>query len=269
MNAADPPIDELDSYLGQSVTLEQARNTPGFYIKDGDEFTLIQSHWTMPFLTASGLSDGAIEVSSNVLMGLFGAQQYERYTGVTNDVPIPSILLNAGFQIPKIPNDSQLVIIGIEDVNVYEPVDMGWTIPYGISVQKHNNEFAAYFIYHPYRAVTPTEAIKIESIDGQPPVDFEDSNFVFDGLFTGEHMQMYTFGWWEGTNWREVMHEADRRAFHLSGIPIEHEIVKTQNGYFEVNFTTPPTGYFVIESGRVSFAQGNDYAGRIVEFIAP
>ena len=78
----------------------------------------------------------------------------------------------------------------------------------------------------------------------------------------------FTFAWGSTTNPIEKTYTADRRFFTIVGThfhdspPIpNHFIMRTENGYFEIEFIEPPLGFYSISNHW----NGN----RIVEFVAP
>jgi hypothetical protein len=67
-----------------------------------------------------------------------------------------------------------------------------------------------------------------------------------EGVFlTGNPGQIFTFGRWEGTNWQESEVTVNRELYTI--FPIEHEVERTLEGYFYLNFPKPENGYLVVD----------------------
>jgi len=89
------------------------------------------------------------------------------------------------------------------------------------------------------------------------------------GLLTGSQNESFTFSWWHGTEKVERTYYADRYFFTFPAqgtsdyaIQANYVITTTDNGYFEVNFLSPPDGVYGIGSSV-------RYIDRIVEFVSP
>ena len=188
-----------------------------------------------------------------------------------------AILYNPDFQIPRIYNDAQLVLIGINNIDIFPPLDTGWTIKDGVAL----GDVSDYWI--DTGGVTSalmlikdgisTEYQHFETINGRDPMDYQSRMIYtrkgwnlmrFDGLLTGSQDEEFTFGWNNGASIVERKYFADRRFFTITGpddieesIP-NYFVVATENGYYEIDFFDgPPIGYYRI--GR----------NIIVEFISP
>jgi len=276
--SAHPPQFDDFSHLGSPVTLEEAQRTSGLYIKDGDGFILIKSQWSME---SGGWS--TYHLVSDVAMAIRGMNP-----GSTSASVLLPILFDADYSIPKVPNNAQFVIIGITDVAIYEVYDDGWTIPVGLSLWDESirnpggwwsSPANSLLSYRSGSGMISWEDQKFEEINGEAP-----TNYVSRMLYTGYRFNLastngilpaafneqFTFSWMEGTNWREATYTADKRFYLLpidEGVAIRanYEIVETREGYFEVEFLTPPLGY-CCTGGRVGAGPGG--FNNIIEFVA-
>ena len=263
-------------FLGLPVSLDEARGVPGLYIKEGDGFVLVQPQWRFA-TTLDVMHMPAVVVSSTVAAGLFRGRSM--VSARDSNIPL-SILLENSFQVPTIPNDAQLVLIGVENINIINVDNFNWALPHHVYRYRDTVRMDINGVVRTDRLHNRT----VETINGLPATDFND--YISNGLFIGAAGEQYTFGWWEGTD-RIELNFAARRNFTLPRIWAHgwtgttffdnHEIVRTQNGYFEVNFINPPIGLYAIGplAVPVGAARGdanNVYASffdRIVEFVAP
>jgi hypothetical protein len=180
---------------------------------------------------------------------------------------IKALSLNPGVQAPRIFNDEQLVIIGTTRVDIYETLDNGWTIPYGVSIGMFGNYLIGY-----NHTILGNQSFF--SINGSEPENYANqmiytrrswSMMRFHGVLTGVQGEEFTFAL---PNWNGDLYDktyiADRRFFTIdnsdqrSQIP-NYFVAITDNGYFSIDFIEPPIGFYSItEQGRV----------RVVEFVA-
>jgi hypothetical protein len=266
----DPSQNTSHDYLGDPVPLEEAQRTPGLYIKSSDGFILVKPQWTT-------IDYDYIGFRSEVAETVFALEYYNM--DVANLMPI---LYDADFELPKIPNNAQLVIIGITDVAIYEVAYDGWTIPVGLSLGVPGGPnpggwiqtYAESKILAKYSSGSDQA---FETINGNPPSDYVDRMLYtgyryllasFHGILVASQGEEFTFAWWRGTDWVQETYTADKRFYALptygidDAIQANYEIVKTQDGYFEVDFLTPPIGCYGV--GR-SFSRFDC----IVEFVSP
>jgi len=235
------------SHLGRAVTLEQAQAIRGLFVKDGDMFIPIEAQWSS-----------------------FGFANNVR-THFTTASEMMAVLFNPNFEIPRIPNNAQLVLIGETNIGIYETFQNGWTIPHGVNLGQGWNAFGVpsgserVALLDYTRTTWGTTDAWFDTINGQAPLNFA-SRMVytrtrfglmpFHGLLTGSSGEEFTFARWEGTNFVQRTYVADRRFFTLpsndmssrQGIRANYSIERTPNGYFEINFFTPPVGYYGIGS---------------------
>ena len=263
-----PPQDTPSGFnpFGQPVTLQEAQKTPGIYMKSGDLFVLIRPQWRTE---SSGY--GGYRSISDVGVAFFGSMAEKT-----------AILFNNDFQIPRIFNDAQLVLIGTTNVDIFEPFDTGWTIPHIVSLGVNSRRWVD--TGHEHRELVNYKRgafgdidQRFESINNRNPLDYVDRMLYtrewwllmcFQGLLTGAQGEEFTFCWWESTNLIERTYAADRRFFTVMG-PDYHDAppipnyfeVRTEKGYFEIEFIEPPVGFYSISNS----SRGN----RIVEFVAP
>ena len=250
-------VDSLASMLAPSVSLEEARKKPGLYVKEGDRFVPVQN-------PSKGMS-----INTGYSFS---------YLGV--------FMCDSDYQIPRIPNNAQLVLFSDTNIGIYETIDNGWALPIGIGLGNpsaanprgwfRRDTESKLLEYDPpptYSALYNRVDRDFETINGKEPTDFQDrmiytSDFLlarYHGIFTGSRDEQFTFGWWQGTDWVEKTYTVDKRffTFPASNYSIvrraDYEIAKTTNGYFEVVFKTLPSGYYAIGSSMGSL-------DRLVEF---
>ncbi|MDR2600595.1 MAG: hypothetical protein LBC73_10025, partial [Oscillospiraceae bacterium] len=266
------------SYLGEPVTLEEAKRTPGLYIKTNDGFIHVEPQWEY------NMSQGYMSTQTISSVVAMNARGIIRGSGSAS-VFLP-FLFNADFEIPKLPNNFQYVIIGITDIAIYEPAHTGWTIPMGLAFWdatrenlggwwwiSEQNKLLKHGWYINSGSTYDQEFIEV---NGEAP-----TNYVHRMIYTGYYYllsathgilnasqnEKFTFSWMSGTDWVEVSYIADKRFFTLPtadryGIQANYYVSETRNGYFEVIFITPPVGYYGI----------GHYAGNydmVVEFVSP
>ncbi|MCL2621263.1 MAG: hypothetical protein FWD97_10065 [Defluviitaleaceae bacterium] len=239
--SGDMPAGGSLRHLGEPMSFEEARRLTGMFVKYQDAF--------IPLRT--------VGISFN---------QWPR--------DHRTILHDADYEVQRIPNDAQLVLIGITEARINEMLYNGWTIPYMIRLVPRSDSPSTVSI----RPAQPSGSIHpFETLNGVDPIEYRarlfnpDSGQQDECMFIANPGEEFTFGAWRGTNWVEVTHVADTRFFTRplqgsgrSPIGPDFEIVRTLNGYFEVNFTTPPLGYneiTLIHNSRVA-------AYYLVEFIS-
>ena len=267
--AQPPPPPSPLAHLGASVTLAEAQGTPGLFIKYGDRFIPIRPQWT----NEPGGFAGR-QIRGQGVTGHFGSSSNMK-----------AVLFNSGFQIPRIPNNAQLVLIGEENIGIYATFHNGWTIPHGVNLGLGRNAFGVASGSERVALLNYTQTTSgasdawFDTLNGQEPLNFQDRMVYtrvrfglmpFHGILTGTPHEQFTFGRWEGTNWVETTYSADRRFFTMTsgdtgsdrGIRADYEIVRTMNGYFEVNFLTAPLGYYAI-------GHRMHWLNRVVEFAPP
>jgi len=239
-------------HLGPGITLAEAQRRPGLYIKNGDRFIFVAD-----FNTPQGART-LFEDSSELRV----------------------LLLEPGYDLPRVPNNAPFVLIGVTDINFARPHNNGWTIPFGVEFGVHP---ATGFpgIPQPERRVSSlmnyvwdaggTRGRHFETVNGENPHDpspynhsFSFSSNVlytrwgwplmrFQGIISAWRGEEFTFGWFEGTNWIERTYVADRQFFafptNSSHSPhfnrVGRTITRTPNGYFELDinsFSLIPAG---------------------------
>ena len=260
----DGALSDFSSF-GQPMTLEEAQRTSGVYMKSGDMFILIRPQWRIEPYGYSGYNS-----ISDVGDAFFGSMAEKT-----------AILFYQDYQVPRIFNDVQLVLIGVTNVDIFEPFDMGWTIPHIVSLGVQSRRWIDTGHEHRYLVNYSIGSFggidqRFETINNRNPLDYVDRMIYtrewwllmcFHGLLTGTRGEEFTFSWWETTNLIERTYTADRRFFTVMGpdypdsppIP-NYFIVRTEKGYFEIEFIEPPVGFHSISSGW----QGSS----IVEFVA-
>jgi len=253
-------------FLGQPKTLEEAQKISGLYMKEGDKFVLIKPQWT---INSSGFN--GYTLSSETAKNVFS------WSGDVS-VLMP-ILYDEDYEIPQISNNAQFVLIGITDIAIYEVVCEGWTIPIGISLGTPGGPNPGGWIQtYTESAILYNSSDKqnFEELNGREPTDYIDHMLYtgykylmasYHGLLTGNQGEEFTFAWWNNTDWIEKTYTADKKYYALptldtgNAIRADYEIVKTSNGYFEVNFLSPPYGHYAIGSSLSHF-------DRIVDFVS-
>ncbi|MCL2627620.1 MAG: hypothetical protein FWD44_02825 [Oscillospiraceae bacterium] len=251
----NPPANtQRSNTFGTPVTLEVATRRPGVYIKSDDMFSLILPQWIIDF-----------NIESAVAKILF--------PGMSDKL---AVLFDPDFEVPKISTDTQLVLIGLSRVDIFETLDSGWTIPYGVDLGVQSSHWidtgtvSRSLLDYRTGGFGSNNNQQFDTINGNDPLDFVNRmvytrrswNLMrFNGILSGEKDEEFTFAW--GSTTRTLT--ADRQFFTLdndnrtSPIP-KYFIVITDNGYHEIDFFETPTGYFSIkEQGRT----------RIVEFVEP
>jgi len=236
------------------VTIAEAQKVPGVYVKIGNRFVLIRKQ-NMDFL-------------------------------FDNQSMYTAILLDAAFQPPKIPINSQLVVVGITSAAMSRIAHNGYTIPYEVEwgsgkvgdlgkVVENSKIGIRNYNYVYYGSGTAW----FEKINGKDPYEYT-SRMIYTrrnynlmqthGIFTAAKNEKFSLGRFEGTAYKEVKLIANKRFFtygvHTSGSIFTHvsqepnstreniTITRTMNGYFEINFQTPPSGYYYIHGiGVVEF----------------
>lgn len=267
----EPIYDGPLAHLGTGMTLDEARNAPtGLFVKDGDMFIPIAPQWIND---AGGF--GGRQIRGVGVSGVFGSNSNMK-----------AILFDPEFEIPRIPNNAHLVLIGETNIGVYATFHNGWTIPYGVNLGQGVNAFGVpsggeRVALLGYDRDSWGERVDawFDTINGQPPLNF-DYRMVytrrsyglmpFHGLLTGSYGEEFTFARWESTDFVERTYVADRRFFTMTPstlgsdqmIPAFYEIVTTYDGYFEVVFLTPPLGFYGIGSSV-------HWIDRVVEFVEP
>jgi hypothetical protein len=240
--------------FGSPVTLQEAQGTPGVYIKSGDMFILVRPQWRE-------IWDWGWGIRSDVASLLF--------PDMSSKV---AVLFNPGFQAPRIFNDAQLVIIGIPDIDIYETLDNGWTIPHGVNLGVWTNTGSVQTSLLDFYSYGANRHQVFEEINSTDPLDYTGrmiytrtgwSLMRTHGILTGPQGYEYTFSWHNGSNHVERTYTADRRFFTIAGVdgatPIPNYFVSiTEKGYDEIVFFDGlPLGFYSI---------GGD---RIVEFVSP
>ena len=203
--------------LGVWITLEEALNTPGVYIKDGDRFILL----------------GGQALSTRYASLYQSGHLFNQPQSSTN----ASVLLDVLTSIPRIPNDTQLILIEHTEIFINGTLYEGYTIAPNVIIGEHfvdvNNE-------------------RYEFINGGYPNEYSDRILGRgnNSVLRSDPFERFTFGRFIGTQIDEISFLADRRFFHYirDQNVIDIEIVRTLNGYFEINFITPPVGYHVVRS---------------------
>jgi len=250
-SAPTPPVvpqQPAISGLGTSLTLSEAERNPGLFIKDGDRFIRIPDQW-------GNVTGGANQHRQNSWNNVF--------TAFRRNSNMQAVIFPSNFTVPRIPSDAQLVLIGVTNINIYEPFHSGWTIAYGVSLGADSQGITIQ--YHD----ASNRWVSYETINGQAPANF--SNRMVHtrlswphqknhGILTGTQGESFTFGGieWVGTtaNVLETTHRAEHRFFTMRShdtasnrmVEANYEIVRTMNGYFEINFITPPSGYLLLGS---------------------
>ena len=255
--------------FGAPVTIDEARQTPGVYIKNGDMFMLINPHWTGGSSNFSPFRSEIVTLPQGMTIG-----------NISTSVLLP-LLYEADFSIPQIPNNAQLVVIGITNISIREILLDGWTIPVGLAIGGPSSP-----VRNPYGWIETSDIYTFlnpsgghtgwnrtfDDINGVMPLDFS-RRMIYTGyryLLASRHGvldatrgEQFTFSWWAGTERIQRTYTADKRLILIDGwysfrnpIPIHHVNI-TDKGYFEIEFIAPPVGIHSI---------GDD---KIVEFVAP
>ena len=244
--------------FGSPVTLQEAQRRPGLYIKDGDGFIHVSPQFT------GRVSNSHVNIASGARMDTIGTTRF------LFDSEVNAILLDPTFQIPQIPNDAQLVLIGITSINMHEIILGGYAIP-SIATLREDAQMND--------TITIGTIFQAETLNEGPPALYVNRMFYTGGrnfltggaspprlvgLLTGSLNEEFTFGRWQGTNWVEYTLTANSKFFtypssaqRRANYHANFEVVRTLNGYFEIDFLIPPHGYFFISSDR------------IVEFVGP
>jgi hypothetical protein len=209
--------------------------------------------------------------------------------GSTSASVLLPILFDADFEIPKIPNNAQFVIIGITNVAIYEVYDNGWTIPVGLALWDGtipnpggwwSSPYSELLRYRAGTGMIAWENQIFEEINGRAPTHFVRrmlyTGYQYNlasthGILPAAQNEQFTFSWMAGTNWTEATFIADKRFYLLPlcgylGIRANYEVVETRAGYFEVVFLTPPIGFYGTGNTRSTSWSGFN---NIVEFVAP
>ena len=231
--------------FASSVTLDEAKNTPGIYIKDGNRYTLIES-----------------QQMSQMFDGSRAGTDYTVY------------LLDGSLQIQRVPNNAQLVLIGVDRATARQVVHNGYTIPYyvdfgirleqnskvGLSSEGYSGSYTWY-----------------ETINGKPPYDFS-SRMVYTrqsyslmqthGVFNLEKNEQISFGRFIGTEFRENTFVADKRFFTSRIANLDLNVERTMDGYFLLNIPNSTNGYYYIDCLNTRWYNWYPLSS-VIEFVDP
>jgi hypothetical protein len=269
-------------YLGEPITLEEAQQTPGLYIKEGYMFILVEPQWAF-------LSPLDNYYSYRNMGGTVSAVHGIAHQTISSSTLLP-ILCDEEFVMPRIHNNVHFVLIGITDIVIYEVVDTGWTIPIGLALWDETrnypggwftsarSELLDYKERSPFVLNYANQAF--EEINGIAPTNYV-SRMIYTGCYwdfthgilSASQGEEFTFGLMDGTSWVETTYIADKRFFLLPvdnsiAIQASYEIVETRNGYFEVRFLTPPEGYYAIGHPPGIGSWKGDF-DKMIEFVSP
>ncbi|MDR2599379.1 MAG: hypothetical protein LBC73_03790, partial [Oscillospiraceae bacterium] len=262
---ADGSTRDGTSYLGEPVTLEEAKRTPGLYIKTNDGFIHVEPRGVS---FVRGIESGNASASDFL-----------------------PLLYDADFEITKIVNTEQLVLIGITDIAIYEPVHTGWTIPVGLILRDEVTYMfgstlppKSELLLGRYNALDRVSQPFLE-INGENPTNYVHRMIYtgfgnvlgyYHGILSARYNEEFVFGWMWWTDWVEETYIADKRFFTLpvldsNGIRANYNVAETRDGYFEIIFFTPPVGYYGI--GRTAHfgihGPRTERWDMIVEFVSP
>jgi len=185
------------------------------------------------------------------------------------------LLLDTSSQIQKIPNRAQFVLVGQASVAIYKVFHDGYTIPYqvefGHKLEPNSKVCIAKDNYDESQQW-------YEKINGKAPYDYS-SRMLYTrqryalmrthGILTANKGETFSFGRFEGTEWKEYTVRADKRFFTKIGWDsgrgqgmLNVTVERTMNGYFKVKFSNPPTGYCYINNTVVEFVESAD--GKVI-----
>jgi hypothetical protein len=259
------------------VSLDEAKKKSGLYIKDGDKFVLVKPQWEYGY---DGGYISTYPIRSDVASDIRGIEN-----GSTSASVLLPVLFDANFEVPKIPNDAQFVIIGITDVAIYEVFDSGWTIPVGLSLWDDtirnpggwwSSPVSELIDYKAGSGMVSRVNQKFDEINGAAPTNYV-SRMIYTGyqynlasthgIISASQNEQFTFSWMAGTDWTEETYTADKIFYALpvgdrNGVRADYEVVETRDGYFDVVFSTPPVGQYCIGPQKGSFES-------VVEFMTP
>ena len=213
---------------GEPVSLNEAMQTSGVYIKDSNHFYRINT----------------IHLAPNLRFGYPA-------NGIVNH-----------YEIPRITGDKQLVIIGtdinIDQLYALRVVNTGYTFDYyaGISYNPSPGVDVGFFL-HGHR--NPADERMYVTINGDSPANFESrmisgvSGLQFS-VFDASLMESFILGGFDGTEWIETEYIANQRYIiteemsydTMNGISIE----RTRDGYFIITLGEGLNGVFVIQYPR-------------------
>jgi len=222
----------------EKITLDKARETPGLYIMDNELFTLIDP---------------------TPLTSVIRASQWSNY--------IYASMIDADYEIYDIVNNTQLVIIGIETVDICKIINSGYSIPYYI----HINESVAIYdnitmdnnyggLGYPWRSgytainnLSPDNFLQHIIPVVEPKINYYDPfsgvtgmNFYgVAGILNTNLGDEIVLGKFEGTEWTENILTANQR-YSVHGDFIDINIEKTMDGYFLVDLPNGLYGKHII-----------------------
>jgi|GEM_PF-2104226 len=273
------------SSLGPPITLAEARNAPGLYIREGNLFRLVRPTWRYDNI---GGYFNIHAVRSDVATDIQGLQR-----GSTSASAYSTILFDAEYQVPQLPNNANYVIIGVTTVSIFRTFRNGWTIPVGLSLWDSTIPSPGGWIRTPdFRANALLSYSPAPSGPGMINQGFVEingvapTNYVRRMIYTGFHYNLanthgiidasqnerFTFGWMPRTDWVTASFTADKKFFLLpernrDNFLADYTIVTTREGYFEVVFNRRPTGIHCIGIPAVSGGLGGGHT--LVEFVTP
>jgi len=201
---------------GVPVSLEEAKQYPGLYIMDGDRFTRI-----------------------GVTRNEFRKDRFNERLYLGND----AALFDADHEIMSIPNTAQLVVIGITDVDIekVEITHAGYTVRDAVEIRTDRE--VVRLGRHSYALLNREDATRyIDRIISL--IDQSEWTLSAYGVLAAARGAEFAFGNWVGTEYEEDIETADRRFYVFYRDRTDVAIIeRTMNGYFKVNFASPPRGY--------------------------
>jgi hypothetical protein len=274
----DQPTEIFDfSVLGEPVTLAEAKNTHGLYIKEDDLFYFIAPQWTY---SALGGFNQESRVATRTAQSALGIN----FNSPAASVYFP-ILLNEDFEIPRLPNNANYVLVGLTDLNIYKPAYTGWTIPIGLSMWDETVENPGGWYLEPKYQMhdfnhngSPIKR-NIELINGASP-SVHVSRMIYtgyqyllhasDGIIDANQGEEFTLRFPESARLDDITLVADKRFFVLptdefSDSRADYFVSGFDDDYLEVVFFTPPVGIYAVGRG----VDRGLFFNMIVEFISP
>jgi hypothetical protein len=243
---------------GSPLSLDEAKKTPGYYIKDGDTFTLI---YPMPLSISNVGTVSAIETID---------------LPMHNDTRVVNALVHPDYEILQVPQSAQIVFIGFEHFGSISKINSsGYVMQYELDFWESPSSSGV--VMHAFGHL-------YDSVNGGAPRDVlqniyhvERANVSSDMfgtsiqpysryLITGNLGDEYIFGRWQGTDWIEDTYTVDMRLFTGSGwfgaltTDTSVEVERTMDGYFYIKFAERPVGYHLISpSGHLEYKLPDAY----------